>query len=87
MMTELSKNSYYMYIYYLSNTDDLPVPAPCLLENRYMNSCYNWMAPEVMANNAVTEKADLYSLTCVLWELIHGKKKSIILSLKGFILF
>jgi serine/threonine protein kinase len=32
-----------------------------------------WLAPEVMANKIYTEKADVYSIGVILWELLSRK--------------
>jgi serine/threonine protein kinase len=32
-----------------------------------------WLAPEVMANKIYTEKADVYSIGVILWELLTRK--------------
>lgn len=34
---------------------------------------FNWMAPEIMAGKPYGEKADIYSLGVVAWELLTGK--------------
>ena len=46
------------------------------LISKKMTSCigtWQWMAPEVISGQYYTEKADVYSFSIVLWELLHGK--------------
>ena len=35
-----------------------------------MKGTYAWMAPEIMAGKKATEKADLFSLYVVIWEVL-----------------
>ena len=46
---------------------------PCqVILNRYLNSAYNWMAPEVMEGLKPTPMSDVYSYTSVFWEATQG---------------
>ena len=44
-----------------------------VVDNKYPNAVFNWLAPEVMAGQPVTEKSDLYSLCAVMWEILNGE--------------
>ena len=39
-----------------------------------MQGTVKWMAPEILSNNPYTEKADIYSLSLIMWEVLTGKK-------------
>lgn len=46
------------------------------LDNQTMTQCGTvaWTAPEIFEGNHYTEKADIFSYGCILWELIFRKK-------------
>lgn len=49
-----------------------------VLENKYLNATYNWLAPEILAGQQPNEKSDLYGLCAVLWECVNGLYRKII---------
>jgi len=48
-------------------------PYSLVLENKYSNAVYNWLAPELLSGQSPTVYSDIYSLTAVLWELLNGR--------------
>ena len=45
--------------------------SPMMIENE-LKVIYNWAAPEVLAGKPHSVSSDLYSLSTVLWEALHG---------------
>ena len=44
-----------------------------MLENKNKHAVYNWLAPEILAGHSPMPISDLYSLVCVIWEILNGK--------------
>lgn len=43
-----------------------------VVDNRYINCSWNWLAPELMIENSVAnDSTDMYSFCCVIWELFN----------------
>jgi inactive serine/threonine-protein kinase TEX14 len=42
-----------------------------VVENRYLNCSWNWLAPELMADEIPNELSDMYSFCVVVWELFN----------------
>lgn len=45
----------------------------CYPEYALFSEFYQWMSPEVITGSSYSEKADIYSLAIVAWEIITGK--------------
>ena len=43
-----------------------------VINNKYVNAAYNWMAPEVMDQYLFTEEGDVYSFASVIVEMLSG---------------
>ena len=48
------------------------MPRTDVVNNKYKNAAYNWMAPELMAGDSPSVASDVYSICAVLWEIYNG---------------
>lgn len=47
---------------------------PCLRSDSHLSIYRHWAAPEVITGSrAATKQSDIYSVCCVMWELIYGE--------------
>jgi len=42
-----------------------------------------WLAPEVIENKPYTEKADVYSLGVIMWEIVTRQVRRLVLAIKS----
>merc|ERR1711871_127317 len=43
-----------------------------MVVSRSRPTCGNWVAPEVLGGHPFSQASDIYSLACVLWEILTG---------------
>jgi len=53
-----------------------------VLDNTYRNAIYNWLSAEVLAGQTPTERSDIYSFAVIIWEMLHGQRRTTVLLLQ-----